>query len=109
MTITTRNASRSLALLLCLTATSLFGAMESFQGYVEANEMDEDGTVYSVVLVSDDGRELMIAPEGKGNELLAAVGNRVEVEGEVISDEEGNESLNVTSFTLLESSDEEDE
>jgi hypothetical protein len=73
---------------------------ETLVGTVIEADWDDDGNVIAVELETDD-ETISISNRGKGGELLAHVGQRVEVVGTVAVDEEGWEVLFVSSFTLL--------
>lgn len=69
-------------------------------GTVVEAEWDDDGYLIAVDLETGDGT-FSISDTGKGNELLAVAGQRVEIVGTVSVDDDGWNVLSVSSYTLL--------
>jgi hypothetical protein len=86
---------------LCLSA--LAGGEErevTLIGTVVEVDWDDDGFVIAVELETFDGT-YSISSSGKGNELLAYGGQRIEVVGTVSAQDDGWNVLFVSSYTLL--------
>ena len=69
-------------------------------GIIRGLEEDEDGNAVSVYLESDD-EIVYIAPQGKGVELNNHVGKRVEIQGVLSKDSDGDSLITITSYKLL--------
>ena len=100
---TFKTVGRTLFLMTCLSAMA-FAESVTLTGALEAYETDEDGNAISVMLISDDGREVVVDTSGEGAALLQHVGSRVTVEGSIASSEEGSDVITVSSFTLVDDS-----
>lgn len=88
----------------------------TIRGTVEAYEMDEDGTVVTVVIsveialedtTGEEEREIayekyLVAYDEKGRQLLDLVGRTVEATGTVKEDEEGNKTIFIKSYRVPE-------
>ena len=77
-------------------------------GYIEADEWDEDDNVIGVKVITDY-EDYSIEMNGPGEELLSFLGEDVEITGIVEDEKDGSKLIKVTGFEILAESDEEDD
>ena len=77
-------------------------------GYLEADEWDEDDNVIGVKVVTDY-EDYSIEMNGLGEELLSFLGEDVEVIGIVEEEKDGSKLIKATGFEILAESDEDDD
>ena len=77
-------------------------------GYIEADEWDEDDNVIGAKVVTDY-EDYSIEIDGLGEELLSFLGEDVEVTGIVEEEKDGSKLIKVTGFEILAENDEEDD
>ena len=77
-------------------------------GYIEADEWDEDDYVIGVKVVTDD-EDYSIEMNDLGEELLSFLGEDVEVTGIVEEEKDGSKLIKVTGFEILAENDEDDD
>jgi hypothetical protein len=86
----------------------------TIQGTLEADDVDEDGTVVTVVIsveiaskaTTEEKHEIiheryLIAYDKKGRQLLDLVGRTVEATGTVKENEEGNKTIFIKGYRVL--------
>jgi len=83
---------------------SLFAATDEVEitGTVYAIDRDENNNVTAVLIVTDEGEEIVIANSGKGMELLLLDEKTVKATGMVAKDEDGNKTITVNNYIILE-------
>ncbi len=93
---------------------SLFLALSIVAGYLFASEtVTITGTVYeddwdqndnpiAVVIDADDGEEYWVASEGMGKEIFKLGEKDVKATGVVVEDSEGQKTIKVTAYEIIE-------
>ncbi len=71
-------------------------------GVVYADDWDDNDNVTAVVIETEDGEEYGISTDGKGKELLKLEDKRVELTGTVSEHGEGEKTITVTTYRILE-------
>jgi hypothetical protein len=77
-------------------------------GYIEADQWDEDDNVIGVKVVTDY-EDYSIEMNSLGEELLSFLGEDVDVTGIVEEEKDGSKVITVTGFEILAESDEDDD
>jgi len=94
----------------CIMATlvvagqSVFGESQGEQtivGEVFAEQYDANGDVSMVSILDDTWGAVLVAPSGKGGELLTQVGTVVEATGDIAETEEGDYVIKVDSYRIV--------
>ena len=93
-----------LAMVTIVCVTSSFAATDEVEitGTVYAIDRDENNNVTTVVLATDEGEEIVVVKSGKGMELLTLDEKTVKATGVIANDEDGNKTITVTKYTILE-------
>ena len=93
-----------LAMVTLLCVPSLFAATDEVEitGTVYAIDRDENSNVTAVVLATDDGEEIVVVNSGKGMELLQLDEKTVKATGMIANDVDGNKTITVTKYIILE-------
>jgi hypothetical protein len=69
-------------------------------GVVYADEEDAAGNVRSVVIVTEDDDEFLVAPSGEGKKLLGHIESTVNATG-AVSSSNGAQTIAVTKFEVI--------
>jgi len=70
-------------------------------GEVSVAQEDDDGNAVQAAIWSDDGRYYMVATDAKGKELLKLVDKKVSVTGTVVTKEDEDLVITVSSYKVL--------
>lgn len=80
----------------------------TIRGRITPAELDDDERPLAVVLTDDDDDEYLIAPYGKGEDLIDLVDEYVEVKG-VVHNDDGEYSISVQAFRVIDDNDDFDD
>lgn len=93
-----------LAMVTLVCVPSLFAETDEVEitGTVYAIDRDENNNVTAAVLATDEGEEIVVVNSGKGMELLLLDEKTVKATGMIAKDEDGNKTITVTKYIILE-------
>ena len=93
-----------LVIVVLMGSLPLFAATDEVEisGTIFASEWDANDNVTAVVIATEEGEEIAVAPSGKGMELLKLEEKNVKATGSIVTDQEGHKTINITKYIVQE-------
>ena len=93
-----------LVIVVLMGSLPLFAATDEVEisGTIFASEWDANDNVTAVVIATEEGEEIAVAPSGKGMELLKLEEKNVKASGSIVTDQEGRKTINITKYIVQE-------
>ena len=93
-----------LVIVVLMGSLPLFAATDEVEisGTIFASEWDANDNVTAVVIATEEGEEIAVAPSGKGMELLKLEEKNVKATGSIVTDQEGRKTINITKYIVQE-------
>ena len=93
-----------LVIVVLMGSLPLFAATDEVEisGTIFASEWDANDNVTAVVIATEEGEEIAVAPSGKGMELLKFEEKNVRATGSIVTDQEGRKTIKITKYIVQE-------
>jgi hypothetical protein len=93
-----------LVIVVLMGSLPLFAATDEVEisGTIFASEWDANDNVTAVVIATEEGEEIAVAPSGKGMELLKLEEKNVKATGSIVTDQEGRKTIKITKYIVQE-------